>query len=376
MPPLSGRRDVLATSVFALLFTVGSGMATIALPLIALSVGLGAIEIGLAATAAAFVQVVVRAYLGRLMRHVSDRALLLVAAGAQLAAFAVVSAVTSFAVLVAAWVLQGVARACFWTCGQTHVVRGGGSAVGALALFNFVGGVGQFLGPVIAGLVATVDLSLALAGGAAVSVVAIFPVAVLTRHEPFVRPEGTRKGLLVREPGLASACWGSVGAGTWRSLMDSFVPVVLEGARHSPSAIGAFVSVSNGAAVVGALAVGRMKRAVAPTTYATTMVATAAGIGSIGLVASTAPLAVCALAVSGFAAGMLQTLSPAIASAAVDPHERGDAIAISGTSRAVAMFAAPLLVTAAAALSIPVAMGLFGVGVALCLPAVTEARRM
>ena len=372
---LSGRGDVVGTSVYSFLFTLGSGVASVALPLIALSSGLGATEIGVAATASALVQILARAYLGRVMRHVTDRALLVLAGAAQAAAFVAVLAETSLEVITAAWVLQGIGRACFWTCGQTHVVRGTGNAVGVLALFNFIGGVGQFIGPVLAGLVAATDLSLALGLGAVVSALAILPAAVLERHDPFVTPENARTSRLRREPGMSTACWGSVGAGTWRSLMDSFVPVVLEGARYSSTAIGALVSVSNGAAVLGALAVGRIRRAVSPVMYSSTMIATAAGMGAIGLVADAMPAAVVALAVSGFAAGMLQTLSPAIAALSVPPHERGDAIALSGTWRAAAMFAAPLVVTIAA-VAVPVGVGLLGVGLALSVPAVTEARRI
>jgi hypothetical protein len=103
------------------------------------------------------------------------------------------------------------------------------------------------------------------------------------------------------------------------------------------------------------------------------MITTAAGMGVIGLVAPALPAAVLALAVSGFSAGMLQTVSPAIASSSVQPHERGEAIALSGTSRAAAMFGAPLLVTVAA-VAVPVCVGLLGVGLALCLPALTAAR--
>lgn len=374
MPAASGRGDVLATTVYALFFTVGSGMAAVTFPLLALHGGLRASEIGVAVTAAALVQVVARAYLGRAMRRVPDRALLVVAAVAQLCGFAAVMFAASFEVLTAAWILQGVARACFWTGGQTHMVRGTTSDVGALALFNFVGGIGQFLGPLISGLLVAVNGALALTVGIAVSSLALVPAAVLERHDPFSPSGDPRASRLVREPGMRMACWGSVGAGTWRSLLDSFVPVVLESARHSSTVIGVLVSVSNGAAILGALAVGRIRRAGSSAIYVPTMIATAVGTGAIGLVAGLVPVAAVALAVSGFAAGMLQTLSPAIASSSVHADEKGDAIALSGMSRAVAMFGAPLIVTAAAAV-VPVSVGLFGVGAALCVPAALTFRQ-
>lgn len=373
MPTLSGRGDVAGTSVYAFLFCFGSGVASVALPLIALGRGLGAAEIGVAATSAALAQVLARAFLGRMMRYVTDRVLLVVAALAQLLGFAAVLWSASFGVLTAAWILVGIARACFWTCGQTHVVRGSGSTVPMLALFNFVGGVGQFAGPVIAGALSAVDMSLALACGLGVSASAIVPAVMLVRHDPFATPDNPGTLRLMQAPGMRMACWGSAGAGTWRSLMDSFVPVVLEAARYSSTAIGALVSVSNAAAVLGALAVGRLRRAAETSTYVWTMIATAVGMGTIGLVAPALPAAALALAVSGFSAGMLQTVSPAIASSSVQPHERGEAIALSGTSRATAMFGAPLVVTVAAVV-VPVSVGLLGVGLALCLPALGVAR--
>jgi hypothetical protein len=239
---------------------------------------------------------------------------------------------------------------------------------------NFVGGVGVFAGPLCAGTLASLDLSLPLLAGAVVSVTSILIAAVLERHLPFSQPINNPTRKILQEPGMRTACWASVGAGTWRSILESFIPVVLDGARYSPTAIGALVSVSNGAAVLGTLAVGRMRQALTSMTYATTMLAAAAGLGTIGFVATSTPAAAAALACSGFAAGMLQTISPALATTSVKPHEHGDAIAMAGTARAVAMFAAPLLITAAA-LAVPVSVGLLGVGLALCVPAVTEARR-
>ena len=374
MVGLGSRSDASASSAYAFLFTLGSGMSSVALPLIALAGGLGAVEIGLIVTLSALIQIATRANMGFAMRHLADRTLLQVAAISQVASFVVVLVSDALPVLTMAWALQGFARSCFWTCGQTHVVRSKDSSVGVLALFNFVGGIGQFAGPLLAGVIAATDLSLALVGGAVASALSMAPTVVLTRHQPFERPENTRTSRLLRRPGVVTACWASAGAGSWRSLMDSFVPVVLEGARYSSTTIGALVSVSNGAAVLGALAVGRMKRALVPLTYGAAMVGAASGMAAIGLVAELIPAAVISLAVSGFAAGMLQTLSPALASSAVAVQEQGEAIALSGTSRAVAMFAAPLVVTGATVV-VPVGFAMLGVGLVLCAPAFSAKRR-
>ena len=53
------------------------------------------------------------------------------------------------------------------------------------------------------------------------------------------------------------------------------------------------------------------------------------------------------LIVGGAASGLVTTLGPALASLAAGPDEQGDALALTGTFRAGALFAAPPLVGAA-----------------------------
>ena len=74
------------------------------------------------------------------------------------------------------------------------------------------------------------------------------------------------------------------------------------------------------------------------------------------------------LAVSGLAAGTLQVLSLAMASDSVHPEERGEAIVLSGTYRAAALFAAPLAV-AGLVVVLPLAPAIAVVGVVMAVPA-------
>jgi hypothetical protein len=67
-------------------------------------------------------------------------------------------------------------------------------------------------------------------------------------------------------------------------------------------------------------------------------------------------------------------LGLAVASDAVHPEERGEAIAVSGTFRAGALFAAPLAV-AGLVVVLPLAPAVALVGAAMTVPAVALRRR-
>jgi hypothetical protein len=98
------------------------------------------------------------------------------------------------------------------------------------------------------------------------------------------------------------------------------------------------------------------------------MLATAVGLATFGYAAQSIVGAAATLGLSGLGAGLLQTLGPAVAAAAVGTEEKGDAMAAYGTVRTTAMFAAPLA-TAAAVLVAPISTALLVVGSLLALPA-------
>jgi MFS family permease len=170
-----------------------------------------------------------------------------------------------------------------------------------------------------------------------------------------------------------AGCWAGVSAGAWRGLLTSYVPVVLDGARQSASTIGALVSVANGAAIAGAAVVGRVHGAWVARSYVIGTLLTGAATAVVALFAHNALLAGAMLLLSGLGAGALQTVGPAIATDAVHPEERGDAIAVAGTFRAAALFVAPLGVAGLVGfMPLTVAMG--AVGVLIALPAATGRR--
>ncbi|MFC0106155.1 hypothetical protein [Kibdelosporangium aridum] len=237
--------------------------------------------------------------------------------------------------------------------------------VGALAAINFVSSFGLLVGPVLAGVLIETSAQLALVVGTVVACVAMVPALLLDRLPPFAPPAERPPGGIWRRPGVDVGCWAGVSAGAWRGLLSSFVPVALDSAGQSASTVGALVTVANGSALVGAAIVGRVT---GPWIGRSFVLGTIAAGGGIGLVVPAAELwllAAVLLGISGLGAGALQTIGPAIATVAVHPEERGEAIAAAGTFRAAALFGGPLAVSGVVlALPLTAAMGAVGVLIA------------
>jgi MFS family permease len=368
-------RDVLAAGVASAVFSVSLGAASVALPLLALHAGYSAAGIGALTAVSAVTQMTSRMFLGMVMRRWPDWILITAAAVTLAAANAVVAVSASVVPFVLAQMLQGLARACFWTGSQTHVVRGAGRAISALATVNFVSSLGLLAGPVLAGVLSERSPSLALAAASGVALVAVVPTFLLDRLPPFVPPADRPPGRLWRRPGVDLGCWAGVTAGAWRGLLTSYVPVALAAARQSSATIGALVSVANGASVAGAALVGRVRERGATRGFVLGIVAAGGGTALATVVAGQVVLAAAVLALSGIGAGALQTLGPAMATEAVHPEERGDAIAAAGTFRAAALFVAPLAVAGLLGV-VGLAGAMAAAGGAITLPAALSRRRL
>ncbi|MCE7006998.1 MFS transporter [Kibdelosporangium philippinense] len=359
-------RDQAASAGGAALFSCSLGIASVAFPLVALRAGYSVAEVGFLTAVSAVAQMATRFALGWVMRRVGDW-VLIVGAGVTLglsSGLVVMSvAVVPFTI---AQLLQGVARACYWTGSQTHVVRGDRRPVGALATINFVSSFGLLVGPVLAGVLIEISAQLALILGAVVACAAIVPALLLDRLPPFQPPADRPPGGIWRRPGVDVGCWAGVSAGAWRGLLGSFVPVALDSARQSSSTVGALVTVANGTALIGAAIVGRVRGQWIGRSFVLGTIAAGGGIGLVVPVAESWPLAAVLLGISGLGAGALQTIGPAIATVAVHPEERGEAIAAAGTFRAAALFGGPLAVSGAVlAFPLTAAMGAIGVLIAV-----------
>jgi MFS family permease len=373
-PSPRGRYDAPAVAASAVAFSFALGVATVAFPLIALQSGYSGTQVGVLTACSAITQMTTRTTLAKVMRHVSDRSLVTLAACLVALSTGVLTLSTALVPFVLAQLLQGAARACFWTGSQTHVVRGSGSSVSALAMVNFVSSFGLLAGPVVAGVLLEqgATLTLLVASGAAVAAVPV--TLLLDKLPPFSLQVDRPPGRFWRRPGVDAGCWAGVSAGAWRGLVSSYVPVALQQAGQSSSTIGALVSAANAASVVGAGVVGRVTREGAWKAFAAGTLATGLGTAAVAAVAGSVPLAAVALALSGLGAGALQTIGPAVATEAVHPEERGEAIAVTGTFRAGALFAAPLGV-AALILSVPLTAAMTLAGALIALPVVAVRRR-
>jgi MFS family permease len=129
--------------------------------------------------------------------------------------------------------------------------------------------------------------------------------------------------------------------------MGSYVPLLLVHLDYSPLFTGIAVSVAGVGGIVGSVVVGRAD-AVRQRLWLPVMPVIVGG-GLVAMVAtgSSTVLTLAALFAVGVASGAQRILSPAIASDAVAPAEKGDALVITGTFRAASLVAAPALVAAA-----------------------------
>jgi MFS family permease len=331
--------------VTATVFGLALGANTIALPLVTIDAGYSAAEIGYLAALSAGVQILVRLTLTAIMRRYPDR-VLVTGAGAVLAlSFGAVALSTELGPLVLAYGLQGASRACFWTGAQVHVVHGDGPVQKNLARITLCADAGMFVGPVTAGLIYERSPDLSLQLGLAIAVLAVLLSLGMRRFAPFRWPEmpsGTTS-LWRRRPVLSAAIATAV-AGSWRSLLSSYVPVALAQGGQAAGAIGVFVSVASAANTASVAVLARVSLKRKSLAMVTGCLAAAVGLGLAGLAAGSSPAVAVCLAVSGLGAGVLQILGSSLAAESVHPQERGAAIALTGTVRAGTMMVSPLVV--------------------------------
>lgn len=359
--------DLAVMAGCASAFSFSLGAASVGLPLLALHAGYSGAAIGVLTALSAAAQLGTRAMLGYALSRYPDRMLvvaaaLLIAVSSALVVFS--DRLVPFAI---AELVQGAARGCFWTGTQAHVVRRASSAVRALGKVNLISSMGLLTGPAAAGVLAAHDRREPLALAAAVGLLAAGVAVTLESHPPFRPPRRARKERVWRRPAVAASCWAGVAAGAWRGLLGSFVPVVLTAAGQSTALVGGLVSVANTASMLGAGTAGRLPPAVLARMLVVGTVGAGLGTTGVALGAGVPVLAGAALVLSGLGAGALQTLGPALAADAVDPEERGLAIAATGTFRAGSLLLAPLA-TSAMVLLVPVVPALSAAGLLTVLP--------
>lgn len=367
----SSRTDRILSLIATVLFSFALGTLAVIVPILAIAAGYGTVEVGMIVALAAVSQLVTRVFLGALMRRVPDKTLLAYAALMIAVSCALIAVSHALAVFAVSQLVQGSARALFWTSSQTHAVRTSSSSVKGLTDVNLAAGLGALMGPALAGYLWEVSAPLPLIVASVAGTAAVIPI-VLLKKLPVFAPDHSNDGIfaggLWRRPGVDAACWMNAGAGAWKSLLDSYIPIVLSFAGQSVTVIGILVSLANSAVLAGSLCGSWLRKRGNRISLLTGLLAAGVGLAAAGPLAGVAVAAAVALTVSGVGAGILQTVGPAIAADEVHPEDRGDALALTGTVRAAALFLTPCVMALLVSV-IPVAAALVTAGVLITLPA-------
>lgn len=367
------RSDRVSALVVVVLFSHGLGIGIVAVPLVALAAGYDAPAIGFLVAVTAASQFTGRLLLPWLLGRFPDRTLSAAAAVSLAAAFWCLVLSTALPVFLVAQVLQGLARSIFWTSSQTHAVRDVGRPVDRLVDLNLAGNVGTLSGPLVAGVLGTVDLRLALAAAVAVAAGAALGALTLDRLPAFDRRQSRGAMSLLGRPGIAASAWGSAVGGAWWAMLGSFVPVLLVGAGVGTLGVGSLITAAEAAGVFALLAVRRLPGdRISPTVAASGFVVCGVILG-LAVAPPLLPLYVALLLVGGAGSIIVTTLAPAQAAADAGPEEQGDALALAGLFRAGALLGAPAAVGAVVAVA-PLAVGLFALGSSLTLVGVVVER--
>jgi hypothetical protein len=333
--------DRAATLVAAFGFSLGLGVATVTIPLLALASGYDPATIGFLAATTAVSQLATRLALPWLLGRFTDRALIAVGSVLMAGAFTLLILSTALPVFVAAQLLQGTARAIFWTSSQTHAIRSGGPSVRRLVDLNVAGNAGTLTGPTVGGLLAAIALPLALVAAIAGAVIAVAASIPMRRLAPYDRQGSAGAIRLIGRPGVDVACWASAVGGGWWSMIGSYIPVILVGAGIGPQGVGLLITLSEAAGTAALLALRTASATVVPTAVRFAGFAAAAALAAIALVPANPVAYALLMTVGGAASGTVTTLSPAMASLVAGPQEQGDALALAGTFRAATLLAAP-----------------------------------
>lgn len=367
-PPLNASSDRPAALTAILAFSFSLGIGQLALPLLALAAGYDAVAIGLLTATSAISQFGLRLQLPALLGRVPDRVLISASCVMMAVSYGSLALSTALPVFLIAQLFQGGARALFWTASQTHAVRSPGIPVRSLAQVGAVGNVGSMAGPVVTGLIATVSLVAALWLGVAAAAVGALLSMRLIRLDPYVRRERHGEGRMWRRPGVDASCWAGFAGGGWRALMSSYVPVILTSAGLPPGIVGALMSAADLAGTATITALVRLPPRSTRLALDVAVVAAALGLAGLPAVAHIVPAAAILLLISGSGAGTLMTLGVATARELVAPDEEGEAIALVGTFRALALLVTPAAVAASLAV-LPVGLALAIAGVTIAAPA-------
>lgn len=370
-----GRDDRVFSIVSIAGFALSLGSAGLVLPLLALAAGYDLAAVGILTAISAISQLGFRLLLPWLLTRHSDRSMIVAANVMMVASFALLFITVALPVFVVAQLLQGAARALFWTASQTHAVRARGHMVQSLSMVQAVGNVGQLLGPPIAGIIATQSLQIGLVLCGASAMVGLIGGLAMATLPPFpkqVRHEGQLR--IWRRPGVDVAVWASYSAGGWRAMAMSLIPAALEGAGQPRALIGVLMMISEGTGLAASALLMRVQPRDVRAAIQVAVLLLMGALIAFPVVSANAPMAALALALGGLGSGLLMSLGPALATQSVSADERGEAIAVAGTFRAVALLVTPGAAAAAIGM-ITLPVGMVVAGLVIGVPPIVAALR-
>jgi hypothetical protein len=371
-PPTRSHRTAANLAVLGFSLSLGSG--TLVLPLLALAAGYDAAVVGLMTSVSAIAHLGLRLQLPLLLGRVADRSLIALSCLMIGGSYGGLLFSTALPVFVVAQLLQGGARALFWTASQTHAVRDGGSTVTSLARVQMIGNLGMIAGPPLAGVAAAVEIQLGLVVGLVSGLAAAATTVGMRRLAPFDRTPRGDQPHVWRRPGVDLGCWAGFTAGGWRAMLGSYVPVVLSGAGLGSSIIGVLIGVADAASIAITAVLLRWTPSRARESIEIGVVATCIALAVLPIVAGQPAAAAAVIIAGGLGTGILTTIGPALASDAVAANERGDAIAATGTFRAGGILITPVTVAAGLTIvSLPV--GMAAAAASLAVPALASGLR-
>lgn len=379
LPQLAGnegsRLDRAAAVVSIAGFSLSLGASGLVLPLLAISAGYDFATVGILTAISAISQLGFRLWLPWLLTRFSDRSMIVAANVFLVGSFGVLLLSADLPIFVFAQLLAGAARALFWTSTQTHAVRSKGNIVQSLSIVQAVGNVGQLFGPPIAGLIAAQSLQAGLVLCLAASAVGLVAGLGMATLPTFPRqPRHTGQQRIWRRPGVDVACWASYSAGGWRAMVMSLVPAALEGAGQPREVIGVLMMISEGMGLAASAALMRFRVPDVRGAIQLSVLMLMGALVSFPIVSGSAPAAALALAIGGLGSGLLMSLGPALATQSVGADERGEAIAVAGTFRAVALLITPGAAAAAIGL-VTLPVGMVVAGLVIGVPPIIAALR-
>lgn len=356
----------MTTYVTGAAYGLGLGAGTLLLPIQAHDAGLSLAQIGTLAAISALAQIAARLSMARVMDRVAEHALVLSSAALLAASFLTVVLSDSAVAITSAFVLHGLSRAFFWTGYQASAVHASGTVTRSVARALLMVNAGTVGGTVVAGIVAEYSMAGALLAGSLVSLTALALSSRMPRW-PIPHRESQASPRLWRHPQVLIGSIASGSAGAWRALQGSYVPVILLRLGYESATVGVLVAFATAVSMLSAaslmfLGQDNPRRYLMGALLAVALGTAALPVGTSVIVAGTV------LMIGSLGSGWAQVLGTSYAVSHVPLAYRGTAVAVTGTARAVSMFASPLVV-AGCLVIVPMAGAMAMLGGLLSLPA-------